>query len=116
MLGSQELFLNSNGESFQMSGPMVSIRKSCEAKKKCSLKRKDAAAAVTKGFQIEESISTKFPLRPDVSARKLSWSIFLFILNSFIQLLVLNSLRKKVIEIVLVDIRLQCILRTTSHS
>ena len=70
MLGSQEIFLDSNRESFQMSGPMVSSRKSHEPKKKCSLKRRDAAAAVTKGFQIEESISTKFPLRPDVSARK----------------------------------------------
>ena len=66
MLGSQEIFLNPNCESFQMSGPMVSTRKNCESKKKCSLKRKDAAA-VSKGFQIEESISTKFPLRPDVS-------------------------------------------------
>ena len=73
MLGSQEIF--EIYESFQMSGPMVSSRKSHEPKKKCSLKRKDAAAAVTKGFQIEESISTKFPLRPDVSARKLSCSM-----------------------------------------
>ena len=55
---------------------MVSSRNvAAESKKRCS-KRKDAsasltsasAASVTKGFQIEESISTKFPLRPDVSA------------------------------------------------
>ena len=81
MLWSQEVFLNPNlpllwKPGFQMSGPMVSSRNvAAESKKRCS-KRKDAsasltsasAASVTKGFQIEESISTKFPLRPDVSA------------------------------------------------
>ena len=47
-----------------MSGPMVSTRNTLEAKK-----RKDAA--VTKGIHIEESISAKFPARPDVRAFKL---------------------------------------------
>ena len=49
-----------------MSGPMVSTRNTLEAKK-----RKDAA--VTKGIHIEESISAKFPARPDVRAFKLIW-------------------------------------------
>ena len=51
-----------------MSGPMVPSRNVAAESKQIRSKRKDASiAAVTKGFQIEESISTKFPLRPDVS-------------------------------------------------